>query len=99
MVNLLSVDFSTEWDQVVTLLYNSNFDNLKLFLLRYAFQVVVYHIWREHNQRRHGEAPSSPSRIVKLIDKNIQNRLSSIHTARDITYNDAMVLWFASQPP
>lgn len=46
MGNLFSVDFFTDWEQVVNLLYNSIFDKVKLFLLRYAFQVVVYHIWR-----------------------------------------------------
>lgn len=71
MKKLILADYSPDWDHVVHLLYNSTFDKLKLFLLRYAFQTVSYHLWRERNQRRHGEAPTSPTNLVKLIEKNV----------------------------
>lgn len=97
MSKLLSGNYSTEWDRLVIHLYNSNYDKLKQFLLRYVFQAIVYHIWRERNNCRHGEAPFQATCIIKLVDKNVRNRLSSIHLARYIFYNDGMVMWLATQ--
>jgi len=33
---------------------------------------------RERNDRRHGEPPSRTEKLVKLIDRNMRNRLSTI---------------------
>lgn len=44
--NLLLGKFSTNWNSLMSLLYNSNYDKVKLFLLRYTFQATLYHIWR-----------------------------------------------------
>lgn len=80
---LLGTDFHTELDQVLSSLHNSTLPRIKLFLLRYVFQSTIYHIWRERNARRHGEIKSTHSRLLNLIDKNIRNRLSSIHDMGD----------------
>lgn len=91
MTKFLLVDFSSEWEQVLKLFSNTSYDKIKLFLLLYAFQATVYHIRRERNQRHHGEVSLSLTRLVKLINKNVQNQTSSIRITWDIAYKDAMV--------
>lgn len=76
---------------------SSNYDTLKLFLMRYVFQTVMYHIWRERNNRRHRELSSPTVGIMKLVDKTVQNKLSAIRLASDISYNDGLVMWFVAQ--
>jgi len=31
----------------------------------------IHSIWGERNARRHGEQPSPPEKLVKMIDKNV----------------------------
>lgn len=60
MSKLLKEKYSANWDHIVSLLCNSCLDKTKLFLLRYAFQSAMYHIWGERNMCRHGETPLLP---------------------------------------
>lgn len=94
---LLGNDFSRDWDCLITSLNSSNQPWLHQFLLRYAFQSALYHIWRERNARRHGEIPSPHDRLIKLIDKNVRNRLSAIQDMGDQRYEGALRVWFAAR--
>ncbi|CAF2035409.1 unnamed protein product, partial [Brassica napus] len=47
-------------------------------------------IWRERNQRKHGEEPMTPGQVIKMVDKNVRNRLSSI---RDRAHTGGLSLW------
>lgn len=62
MIKLLGADFTSDWLQIVALL-TSNRQKYDQFLIRYA-----YHIWRERNQRRHGEPALTTATLIKLID-------------------------------
>jgi len=67
------------------------------FLVRYLFQVSVYKIWREKNGRRHGETPNTPARLIRWIDKQTRNTLSSIKILGDTRYDKGLQMWFASR--
>nr|AAD17404.1 hypothetical protein [Arabidopsis thaliana] len=67
------------------------------FVLRYVFQNTIHSIWRERNERRHGEKPSRTEKIVKLIDKNIRNRLSTIRVRGEEKYAQGTQMRFASR--
>lgn len=56
-------------------------------------------IWRERNNRRHREAHFPATHIIQYVDKNVRNRLSSIRIAGDHSYDERMILWFATQNP
>lgn len=83
--------FSTDWDVLVNHLRNSNYDRLKLFILRYTLQAIVYSIWRESNGRRHGEDEMSKQRMVAILDKNIRNCLSSMRFLGDYSYDGSLI--------
>lgn len=69
---------------------------MSLFILRYAFQTTLYWVWRERNGRRHGGAPTPPSRMIQLIDKQIRNRFTSIQRLGDRSYDNGLQTWFAN---
>lgn len=94
---LLDSNYTNHWDTILRLLVNSHQNNLTLFLLRYTFQVSIHTIWRERNGRRHGEAPTRLSQLVKCIDKQVRNRLSTIRAMGDNNFNKGMELWFATR--
>ncbi|KAG7533510.1 Reverse transcriptase zinc-binding domain [Arabidopsis thaliana x Arabidopsis arenosa] len=99
MGKFLGTDFSTAWDHLTNLLTSSNYSQVQLFTIRYALQATLYHVWRERNNRRHGETHVPPARLVLLIDKTIRNRFSSIRNKGDHAYDDGLSQWFEHRPP
>ncbi|XP_019092186.1 PREDICTED: uncharacterized protein LOC109129064 [Camelina sativa] len=75
---LLSDKFTNHWQDIMYLLAGSILDKTKRLIVGYAFQSTIHSIWRERNDRRHGEKPSLAETIVKFIDKTVRNRLSTI---------------------
>ena len=75
-------------------LLDQNRDKTELFIVRYVFQASLYAIWRERNQRKHGEGPMTPGHVIKMVDKNVHNRLSSI---RDKAHTGDLSLWFGTR--
>lgn len=73
---LLNANFTTEWNQVIRIITSPTLTRDFKLLVRYAFQIAVYTIWRERNNRRHGDSPKPAQQLGKEIDKNIRNRLS-----------------------
>jgi len=67
------------------------------FIPGYVLQNSVHSIWREMNGRRHGEEPSNAERLIKLIDKNIRNRLSTIRREAREKYTNEIQMWFGSR--
>ena len=91
---LLATRYTNQWDQIIQLVIDQNRDKTELYIVRYVFQATLYAIWRERNQRRHGESPLSPSQLIQMVDKNVRNRLSSI---RARAHTGGLVLWFATR--
>lgn len=83
---LLSHHYSTDCNSLMTLICSSDLPHTNIFLLRYAFQATLYLIWHERNARRHGELASPANRLIKPIDKNVRNRLSSIRDLGEQRY-------------
>jgi len=77
-------------------LTNNDHDNTKRFILRFVFQNTIHSIWRERNDRRHG-AFSTPKKIVKLIDTNIRNRLSTLRQGKVEKYVRGIQMLFSSR--
>ncbi|XP_013717367.1 uncharacterized protein LOC125594991 [Brassica napus] len=91
---LMQMSYTHQWDQIIQLLHDKNRDATDLFLLRYVFQATLYAIWRERNQRKHGENPRTPDQLIQMVDKIVRNRLSSI---RDKAHSGGLTKWFATR--
>ncbi|XP_024009942.1 uncharacterized protein LOC112085147 [Eutrema salsugineum] len=68
---ILTNTYTCNWDDILRILRDHNIDKTSLFILRYVFQATIYGLWRERNAQRHGENPSPPQRLIKVIDKTI----------------------------
>lgn len=66
-------------DWVITLeqLANRSLDNLSSVLLRLAFQVTIYYVWREHNDRKHIKPAKHTHYLARVVDKTIRNCIMS----------------------
>lgn len=72
-------------------------DRIPKFCIRYSFQCAIHMIWRERNQRRHGEVDIPAATMEKHIDKAIRNRLCLLSRSGDNLYRDALSYWFGSR--
>ncbi|KAF8083923.1 hypothetical protein N665_0745s0001 [Sinapis alba] len=97
MSNFLGQKFRWDWDGIMALLHHKDFTGLQQFLLRYTFQATIYQIWRERNNRRHGEAATPWTRQAHIIGKNVKNRVSSLCENGLKKYENGLRLWFAIQ--
>ena len=75
---LLAHKFSTHWDTIIKLLTDRSLGHECLFLTRYTFQLTLHSVWKERNCRRHGEAPAPSAHLIRFLDKQVRNRVSSI---------------------
>lgn len=66
---ILQRAFTTDRNDIVTMVSNDRLPPREQFLLRYAFQATVHALWRESNGRRHGEQAKPASLLAKIVDK------------------------------
>ena len=95
--NIFKARYSTDWQTLITYISDMQHNKTETFLVRYIFQVSVYTIWRERNGRRHGEEPNTTARLIRWIDKQTRNTLSSIRLLGDRRYDGGLQMWFASR--
>ncbi|XP_024006101.1 uncharacterized protein LOC112082812 [Eutrema salsugineum] len=95
---ILLRNFTADWSTIINLISESHQQSVKWFLIRYLFQTVLYTLWREQNDRRHGGILTSAARLIVVIDKSIWNRFSSIRNLGDHRYDDGLQLWFSTRP-
>ncbi|CAA7036401.1 unnamed protein product [Microthlaspi erraticum] len=94
---LLTRNYSSDWQTILSIISGNGQSRLTLFLIRYVFQAVIHRLWQERNSRRHGEQPLSPNQLIQIIDKLVRNRISSIRALGDTTYDDVLQLWFEAR--
>lgn len=94
---LLLGRYTEKWEEICTLLLDESQDRVKLYLLRYTFQAAAHSIWRERNCRRHGEKHLPHTLLVKVIDKNVRNRLSTIKRQGGHKLEGGLRMWFGSR--
>ena len=91
---LYMLPFRGGLERITQLLLDQNRDKTEFYIVRYVFQPTLYDIWKEHNQRKNGERPMSPSQLIQMVDKNVRYRLSSI---RAQAHTGDLALWFATR--
>ena len=92
---LLSLRYTTDWDEVVRLLTDQTWNSTRLFLLRYVFQETLSALWTKRNGRRHGERSNTLATLIKSVDKAVRNRIFSSRVMEVSKYTKAMETWFS----
>lgn len=54
-------------------------------------------IWRKCNRRRHGEAGARVALLMKLLDKNMRNKLTLMQRKGDSNIGEGMQYWFKTR--
>jgi len=94
---ILHTSFTANWKDILKLLHDKGLSKTKSFIVAYIFQNAVHSIWRERNNRRHNEEPSPCERLIRVIDKNIRNRLSTIRSGGEMKFAGGIQEWFESR--
>ncbi|KAG7578526.1 Reverse transcriptase domain [Arabidopsis thaliana x Arabidopsis arenosa] len=94
---LLGIHYTSQWDQINSLVSSSTLGKHTLLLLRYSLQVAVHSIWRERNNRRHGEAHIPAPRLSQMIGKTIRNKITLLRSSGNHKYADLLMFWFSTQ--
>lgn len=94
---LLLSRFSYKWQDIMALLADRSQTTLKLFLLRYSFQVIIYFLWRERNNRRHGSLPILPNQLIKMIDRQIRNQCLLMISKKIRHHEGVLQLWLSTR--
>lgn len=86
------------WEELMRIMRDRSRQKMQLFIIKYMFQAdCLYDIWRERNRRRHGEPAAPATLLVKLLDKNMRNKLSLVQRRGDMEIGKGMQYWFATR--
>lgn len=67
---------------------------MNLFCVRYAFQSVIYVIWRKRNKIRHGDKALPLATIKKKVEKGIRNKITLMNKRGSKGMEKLMQYWF-----
>lgn len=96
---ILQNSYSANWNALKIIIVDKSLDAKALFCVRYAMQCEIHNMWREHNRRRHGEAPPQHATFVKIVEKQIRNKLIlvSVSKANKLGAEGVLAVWFGSR--
>lgn len=76
--SLLHRKLNPDWSHTLHSLGSSQLSPQDKCLLRLAFQSAIYMLWRERNSRIHNHISLPANALLRIIDKAIRDRLSSL---------------------
>ena len=91
---LIGSSINPYWNDNLSLIKNGSFTRVDRVLICLLFQTLIYHIWRERNARRHQKGSQPVEHMIKLTDKSIRNRISSLKYRSDHKLGSLMCRWF-----
>ncbi|XP_056856086.1 uncharacterized protein LOC130505497 [Raphanus sativus] len=66
---LLCISFTTVWSEIITIISDKTREKKNLLCIRYAFQAVLYALWRERNKLKHGDKGLSLDVLKELLKR------------------------------
>lgn len=90
-------DYTADWWGIVDAISGTGQGITELFLLRYTFQILAHSIWRERNDRRHGEEPKNEQIIIKIVDKMIRLKLLLVKGEGKKYVEEGLNKWFETR--
>ena len=83
-----------DWSDMLRLVCGGAYSLMDQILIRLLFQVVVYHVWRERNLRRHQQGIKGKDQLVCMVSKAVKNRISSLGYKDHHRLEGLMRMWF-----
>lgn len=98
MKGVMRDQYTISWERIVRLITdNARWSRIQMFIVRYAFQLVVHTIWRERNRRRHGEPAIVATALIRRLDKMMRNQFTVVHRRGDKELGEGMTKWFETR--
>ena len=91
---ILCNSFTNVWSEIMLLIADETREKLSLFCIRYAFQAVLYAVWRERNKLKHGDKLLPLPVLKRMIDKGIRNKISLLRMKGVKGMEKLMQFWF-----
>ncbi|KAF3493001.1 hypothetical protein DY000_02053119 [Brassica cretica] len=85
------------WSEIVSIIGDETMERKRLFCVRYAFQAVLYAVWRERNKIIHGEKLLPLSTLKSMIDKGIRNKITLMKNHGVKGMGELMQFWFLTR--
>lgn len=89
--------FTRSWREIVDLI-SIDQNTAKQFTLGYIFQTIIHGIWMERNRKRHGEKFLNTTTLIRIMEKNIRNKFSSVHRMGYTKLEDELRFRFTTTP-
>lgn len=89
--------YTKTWDDILLIIQDERREKLSRFCIRYAFQTVLYAVWRERNKVLHGEKLSPLSAIKKMVDKGIRTKITLMRRDGVKGMEKLMQFWFSTK--
>ncbi|KAL9285848.1 hypothetical protein AtEden1_Chr4g0278961 [Arabidopsis thaliana] len=94
---VFKLQYTLNWQSIMNHIKNAQLHHVEFFLSGYVLQATVYTVWRERNGRRHVELLNTASQLIRWIDKQVRNQLSSIRLKGDKSNDACLQIWFQSR--
>ena len=94
---LLRNSYTTDWSRIIRIISERTREKKSLICIRYAFQAVLYALWRERNKVRHGEKMMPLSVLKRVIEKGIRNIISIVRKSGAKGMEELMQFWFLTR--
>ncbi|KAG5385496.1 hypothetical protein IGI04_036966 [Brassica rapa subsp. trilocularis] len=83
-----------DWSDMLQVVCGEAYTLMDQILIRLLFQVVVYHVWRERNLRRHQQGFKGTDQLISMISKVVKNRISLLGYKGHHILEGLMRRWF-----
>lgn len=94
---VLKQEYTTVWSEIIHIISDKKREKKNLYCIRYAFQAVLYALWRERNQIKHEEKMLPISVLNKVIEKGIRNKISLVCKKGAKGMGDLLQFWFSTR--
>ena len=91
---LLGRRTNPDWSDMLKVVCGEAYTLMDKILIRLLFQVVVYHVWRERNLRRHQQGFKGTDQLICMVSKVVKNRISSLGHKGHHRLEGLMRRWF-----
>ncbi|CAH8267617.1 unnamed protein product [Arabidopsis lyrata] len=96
--NLLRQPQDPDWSATVMVLISGSGSYLDDILLKLCFQITIYTIWHERNNRIHNGYHSTMTQVLRRIEKTVRNRITSLDYTKKPRLRRLMQRWFEAGP-
>lgn len=90
---ILRHSFTTVWSVIMFIISDKTREMKSLLCIKYAFQAVLYMLWRERNKIKHSEKMMPLMVLNKVIEKGIRNRISLVRKKGTKGMEELLQFW------